>query len=49
MNAGKARRIAIRTLDEFEELLNDKNVTIPSSDREGKERHGGPCVIAAAS
>jgi hypothetical protein len=37
MNARKARRIAIRILDEFEELLDEKNVTIPSSDREGRE------------
>jgi len=37
MNARKARRVAIRILDEFEELLDEKNVTIPSSDREGRE------------
>ena len=37
MNAGKARRIAIRILDELEELLDEKNVTIPSNDREGRE------------
>jgi CRISPR/Cas system CMR-associated protein Cmr3 (group 5 of RAMP superfamily) len=37
MNARKARRIAIRILDEFEDLLDEKNVTIPSSDREGRE------------
>ena len=37
MNARKARRIAIRILDEFEDLLDEKNVAIPSSDREGRE------------
>ncbi len=35
MNAGKARRVAIRILDELEELLDEKNVTIPSNAREG--------------
>ena len=37
MNARRARRIAIRILDEFEDLLDEKNVAIPSSDREGRE------------
>ena len=37
MNARKARRGAIRILDEFEKLLDEKNVTIPSSDREGRD------------
>jgi len=37
MNARKARRVAIRVLDEFEDLLDEENVTIPSSDREGRE------------
>jgi hypothetical protein len=37
MNARRARRIAIRILDEFEDLLDEKNVTIPSSGREGRE------------
>jgi predicted HTH domain antitoxin len=32
----KARRIAIRILDEFEELLAEKGIRIPSSDREGR-------------
>ena len=32
---GPERRIAIEILNEFEELLNEKNITIPSDDREG--------------
>jgi hypothetical protein len=31
----KAREIAIKIIDEFEELLEAKNITIPSEDREG--------------
>lgn len=31
------RQIAIDILDEFEELLEAKNITIPSQDREGNE------------
>jgi len=37
MNASKARRVAIEILDEFEELLDRKGITIPSEDREGRE------------
>ena len=37
MNANKARRIAIEVLDEFEELLDEKGILIPSDDREGRE------------
>jgi len=37
MNVGKARQTAIHILDEFEELLDEKGVTVPSSDREGRE------------
>ena len=37
MNANKARRIAIEILDEFEELLGEKGIVIPSDDREGRE------------
>ena len=36
MKADKARRIAIEILDEFEELLAGKGLTIPSEDREGR-------------
>ena len=36
MNENKARRIAIRILDEFEEMLAEKGISIPSSDREGQ-------------
>jgi hypothetical protein len=47
MNARRAGRIAIRILDEFEELLDEKNMTIPSSDREGGEEearlYGSEC------
>ncbi len=37
--------VAIRIPDEFGELLNEKNVTIPSSDREGREArlYGSEC------
>ena len=37
MNSQKARRIAIRILEEFEDLLDAKGIQIPSSDREGRE------------
>jgi len=37
---GTIRRIAIEILDEFEELLESKNITIPADDREGKEEEG---------
>jgi hypothetical protein len=37
MNASKARRIAIGILDEFEELLDEKGLVIPSDDREGRK------------
>ena len=37
MNANKARRIAIKVLDEFEEILGEKGILIPSDDREGRE------------
>jgi len=35
MNARRARRVAIRILDEFEELMDAQSVTILSSDSEG--------------
>lgn len=31
----KEKNMAIAIIDEFEELLEDKNITIPSDDREG--------------
>ena len=31
----KARETAIKILDEFEQLLNEKDITIQSNDREG--------------
>jgi len=34
MDAGKARRIAVCILDEFGELLDARNMTVPSNDRE---------------
>ena len=37
MNANKARRIAIKILDEFEELLGEKGIVIPSDNREERE------------
>ena len=37
MDEEHAREIAIRILDEFEELLDEKGITIPSADREGHE------------
>jgi CRISPR/Cas system CMR-associated protein Cmr3 (group 5 of RAMP superfamily) len=37
MSARKARQIAIRILDEFGDLLDEKNVTIPLDDKEGME------------
>ena len=37
MNEEKVREIAIQILDEFEELLAAKGITIPSDDREGRE------------
>ena len=36
MKPDKARRTAIAILDEFEELLAGKGVSIPSEDREGR-------------
>lgn len=33
----KERELAIRIMDEFEELLEENNLTIPDSDREGNE------------
>ena len=33
----KARRKAIEVIEFFEEFLNEKNITIPSSDREGND------------
>ena len=41
MNARKARRIAIRILDEFDEMVDVKNVTVPSSNREGIDEGPG--------
>jgi hypothetical protein len=35
MNTDKARRVAIRIMDEFEEMLGRKGILIPSEDREG--------------
>jgi hypothetical protein len=37
MKADKARRIANEILDEFEELLDEKGIVIPSDDREDRE------------
>ena len=33
----KNREMAANIIDEFEDLLDDKGITIPSSDREGNE------------
>jgi len=35
MNEEQARSVAIRILDELEELLDYKDITVPSADREG--------------
>ena len=37
MNASKARRTAIKILEEIKELLDEKGIVIPSDDREGRE------------
>ncbi|MFH0979941.1 MAG: hypothetical protein V2A79_00180 [Planctomycetota bacterium] len=37
MNQERPREIAIRIVDEFEELLAEKGIMIPSADREGGE------------
>jgi hypothetical protein len=37
MDEDRAREIAIRILDEFEELLAAKDIKIPSGDREGRK------------
>jgi len=37
MNAREARQVAVRTLDRFDELLDEENVTIPCGDREGRD------------
>jgi len=36
MKIDKSREIAIQIIDEFEKLLNQKRIQIPSQDREGK-------------
>ena len=36
MEMSKERELAIRIIDEFEKLLAEKNIYIPSSDREGE-------------
>ena len=46
MNEEKAREIAIRVLDEFEELLAEKGIKIPSDDREGREEEA--CLYGSA-
>ena len=38
MNEERAREIAIRIVDEFEELLAQKGIMVPSADREGGEK-----------
>ena len=37
MNRKRAREVAIRIVDQFEELLAEKGIMIPSADREGGE------------
>jgi len=37
MNGKRAREVAIRIVDQFEELLAEKGIMIPSADREGGE------------
>jgi hypothetical protein len=37
MNEERARAVAIRIIDEFEELLAEKGIMVPSKDREGGE------------
>jgi hypothetical protein len=38
MDEEKAKEIAIRICDEFEDLLDEKNIMIPSADRKGLRR-----------
>ena len=45
MNPRQAREIAIRVLDEFEELLAGKGVIIPSDDREGRDKEA--CIYGS--
>jgi len=41
MDEEAARKIAMQILDEFEDLLTDKNIKIPSDDREGDADEAG--------
>ena len=45
MNEETAREVAIQIIDEFEELLAEKNVMIPSDDREGREEEA--CIYGS--
>jgi len=38
MDEEKAKEIAIRICDDFEDLLDEKNILIPSADRKGLRR-----------
>lgn len=42
---GKTRGIAIMILDIFEEMLDEKGITIPDEDREGEE--GEACLYGS--
>jgi hypothetical protein len=45
MNQERARQLAITIIDEFEDLLAEKDITIPSADREGREEEA--CIYGS--
>ncbi len=45
MNPRHARKVAIRVLDEFEELLAGKSVMLSSDDREGRDEEA--CIYGS--
>ena len=45
MNPRQAKEIAIRVLNEFEELLAGKGIMIPSDDREGRDEEA--CIYGS--
>lgn len=45
MNQERARRLAIAIIDEFEDLLAEKDILIPSADREGREEEA--CIYGS--
>jgi hypothetical protein len=45
MNQERARRLAIAIIDEFEDLLAEKDILIPSADRQGREEEA--CIYGS--